>query len=165
MRWYLIRTSVELTGIPMPELAFAPGVTMSEIPELNALLNTLTGPVPNGWGVVNPGAYVFHQSGPNRLETGCVPTTFRSLMFGEFTIGIKIWVGLQLHTGHVVTPDEAQGHAARAANLAATAVAKMLDWGNQQSQAQRAFKDYTEQILQHEHPTYGYRVQDCTGHL
>ncbi|MFD0123816.1 hypothetical protein [Streptomyces virginiae] len=113
--------------------------------------------------MIDASAYRFHQSGPNRLETDCVPTTFTSLMHGSFTVSIKIFVGMELHTGHVVTPEEAQGHAAAAAQLAATAVARLLDWGNGPSGAAKAFKDYTEQILKKIYPTYGYQVQNCHG--
>jgi hypothetical protein len=137
---------------------------MSEIPELSALLNTLSSiAAPQAGGVVVPGAYTFRQTQDNWQETDCVPTRFHSALHGEFVVRIKIGVGIRLHTGHVVTAEEAADHAAHASALAATAITKLLDWGKLPSQASKAFKDYTKDILQHEHPTYGYRVEDCHG--
>jgi hypothetical protein len=160
MRTHLVVISLERADISVPQPYSYWGLAMGESPDLETLL---TGPTPEATGVIDAGAYRFHQSGPNRLETECVPTIFSSLMHGSFTVSIKIFVGMELHTGHVVTPEEAEGHAVAAARAAATAVARLLDWGNGPSGAAKAFKDYTQEILKKTHPTYGYQVQNCHG--
>lgn len=74
----------EEISVPQPYSYW--GLAMMESRDLETLL---AGPTSEATGAIDAGAYHFHQSGPNRLETECVSTIFSSPTHGSFAVSIK----------------------------------------------------------------------------